>query len=160
MIRRLPLTTLTLVAALLEAFEEDDTGACCQGLSDEGRAAIPHPETAADGTPRDRVARHPAFDCSALACVSWDGSPAFCSKKCQKDDGCPEGFICRAVLDSDPGEGAPIGPDDKFCVRTDCSNGEACPEESTCQDVTVVKVPGEPERTVRQCVRTTHTCAE
>jgi hypothetical protein len=83
---------------------------------------IPQPENGPDGDPRTIIRTDPAFDCDDLVCVSYKGSQAFCTKGCAFDDGCPEGFTCEAVIISDPGSSASIGPDDKFCVRaqTEC----------------------------------------
>lgn len=37
------------------------------------------------------------FPCDHLVCVSANGSPAYCSKECRSDTGCPRAFECRPV---------------------------------------------------------------
>jgi hypothetical protein len=80
-------------------------------------AEIPMPEQGPDGMPRNTVRIDPAFDCEDLTCVSYNGATAYCTKECAFDGGCPEGFGCVAVIQSDPGPMSNIGPDTKFCVR-------------------------------------------
>ncbi len=153
----LPVAVMIAAAALLSGCEEDDTGLCCRALSDEGRMAVPTPEFQMDGSPRDRVARHPAFECSDLACVSWRASEAFCTKKCKDAKGCPDGFACETVLEADPGPGAPITPQDKFCVRATCSGSATCPEGFSCQPGPTASAGA--TATASYCVRDAHTCA-
>lgn len=83
-----------------------------------GRTAdIPQPEKGPDGEPQNTVRIDPAFDCDDLTCVSYAGSMAYCTKECAFDGGCPEGFVCAPVIQSDPGPGSNITPGTKFCVR-------------------------------------------
>jgi hypothetical protein len=94
-----------------------DVGTCCQALPGRNPELIPVPKTNAMGQFIDDISQDPAFDCFALTCVSFRGSMAYCTEPCQADDGCPDGFSCMPVLQSDPGPDAPIKPTDKFCVR-------------------------------------------
>lgn len=88
-------------------------GTCCQA-TDPSLIPQPDPEM-----PNQNIIRlDPAFDCSGLTCVSYQGSAAFCTRECRTERDCPDGFDCRTVLLSDPGPGANIGPEDKFCVRS------------------------------------------
>jgi hypothetical protein len=112
-------STLSLVLALL-AFSVwgcsgDDTGICCTA-SDMN--LIPQPEVDPQtGEPRNIIRFDLKFNCEDALCVSYQASPAFCTKPCQFDDACAEGFACLPVLQSDPGPAADIRAGDKFCVR-------------------------------------------
>jgi hypothetical protein len=102
---------LTLVAC------EDDVGRCCRTLDEEAMDLVPMTSTTA-------IRLDPQFDCSSLTCVVYRGSDAFCTAPCFEDEDCPEDFVCRAVLEADPGPDAQIRPSDRFCVRA----GHACRE--------------------------------
>lgn len=65
----------------------------------------------------DDLSRDPAFDCEFLTCVSYQGSQAYCTRTCETDDSCPSGFVCRRVLESDPGPDSNVDPNAKYCVR-------------------------------------------
>jgi len=101
---------------------KDDVGTCCQVFDESKMDLIPVPPEVdpADPTakPASVIRQDPAFDCSGLTCTAYQGSKAFCTRQCEDEADCPEGFSCAPVLDSDPGPGAMIGPNDKFCVRT------------------------------------------
>jgi hypothetical protein len=59
-------------------------------------------------------------NCDHLVCVSTSGSPAYCSKECRTDAGCPKAFECRAV--SLAGNFA----DRQFCVWRACRVAFEC----------------------------------
>lgn len=106
-----------LVWGLAAGCAKEDTGQCCTVFAGSDPDLIPKPEfNGAD--PISVVRVHPDFDCENLTCVSFKGSQAFCTKECAFDDGCPEGFTCQPVIESNPGPMSNLGPDDKFCVRT------------------------------------------
>lgn len=107
------LALLTAAAACTS----DDAGVCCKVIAGGDDSLIPQPEFNDAGDPRDIIAQHPQFDCSGLACVSFQASPAYCTHACRDADDCPEGFACEPVLQSEPPPGSQITPDDKFCVR-------------------------------------------
>ena len=112
------LTTTMLLVSLSGC--NDDIGTCCKALNEETRAKIPVP----DENGGDRIRQDPMFDCSGLTCVSTAGSPTYCTRPCRSADDCPKGYTCEPVLQSDPGPGSTIGPDDQFCVsqNPDCSS--------------------------------------
>lgn len=112
------------LASLTPACNQDDTGICCQVLSGRDPNLVPKPEKAPSGEWINAIKLDPAFDCSNLTCVSYQGTNAFCTKACQEVGDCPEGFACEPVLQSDPGPGSNIQPGDKFCVKV----GHACTE--------------------------------
>lgn len=124
---RLALLTATLAIAVTGmACDKDDVGTCCvvidPTLADRIPVA-PEPDPAdVNMTQASVIRQDPVFDCSGLTCTAYQGSKAFCTRQCNDDAECPEGFTCAPVLESDPGPGAQIQPDDKFCVRTghDC----------------------------------------
>lgn len=109
---------------------QDDVGTCCQVLDEANMSVIPiaPPPDPMDENPvaGSSIRQDPAFDCSGLTCVAYQGSKAFCTRQCEEDADCPEGFTCGNVLDSDPGPNAMLQADDKFCVRTahDCDTWE------------------------------------
>ena len=102
---------------------DDDVGTCCMAFDDETRAKIPVP----DESGGDRIRQDPRFDCSGLTCISTAGSPTYCSRPCRGTHNCPDGYVCEPVLQSDPGPGAAIGPEDRFCVSAtpECQLGGA-----------------------------------
>ena len=104
----------------------DDIGDCCTVLREEFRDRIPTATTSQGGVPDSRIALDPVFDCESLICVAYRGSPAFCTARCGSDGDCPQNFVCENVLMADPGPGANIRPQDKFCVRDQfiCSDSE------------------------------------
>ena len=117
---------LTAFTATTTGCLEDDVGTCCEALDEEREALIP---VAPDPDPvtgqvANVIRQDPGFDCSGLTCTAFEGSAAFCTRQCEDDEDCPEGMSCRAVLESDPGPGAMISVDDKFCVRSphDCTD--------------------------------------
>lgn len=118
------LTTLFAMAA--SGCLADDVGTCCEVLDPAKADRIPvaEPRDPMDPlSPQASVIRQdPTFDCSGLTCTAYQGSKAFCTRQCNDDGECPEGFTCTAVLESDPGPDSQIQPEDKFCVRTahDC----------------------------------------
>lgn len=109
---------------------KDDVGTCCQVLDESKTNLIPvppEPDPMSENPTQANVIRQdPAFDCSGLTCTAYQGSTAFCTRQCEDDAECPEGFTCGPVLESDPGPGAMIQPGDKFCVRAphDCETWE------------------------------------
>jgi hypothetical protein len=104
------------MAVLSAACSKEDTGQCCKVLPGREPTLIPQPESGDDG-PRNVIRIDPAFDCENLTCVSYQATPAYCTKECAFDDGCPEGFACEPVIVSDPGPDSNIRPGTKFCVR-------------------------------------------
>lgn len=116
---------ITLIAVLvwgLGAFgcSKEDTGQCCEVLDPAFMDRIPKPDpndVGPNGEPRNVIRLDPKFDCDNLTCVSYKGSEAYCTKECAFDDGCPEGFRCDEVIESDPGPEASIKKGTKFCVR-------------------------------------------
>lgn len=123
--RRFGLWALALsVTTLAAACNSDDTGNCCRVLAGRDANLVPKPEKAPSGEWINAIKLDPAFDCSNLTCVSYQGTNAFCTKACQEADDCPEGFACEPVLQSDPGPGSNIQPGDRFCVKV----GHACTE--------------------------------
>lgn len=106
------LAAATLALASLSGCANDDAGTCCKGLNAEATAKIPEP----DPNGGDRVRQDPKFDCSGLTCVSTAGSPTYCTHPCRDDGDCPDGMRCEAVLQSDPGPGTQLTPEDTFCV--------------------------------------------
>ena len=145
-------------AIALAGCQQEDTGNCCLAISADAASAIPSPQPRDGGLPRNLVGEHPAFDCDNLACVSWQGADAFCSKRCDEDSECGDGFVCRPVLESSPGAGASIQPDDKFCVRMNCASDGDCPEDMKC--TLVHKGTGAPDVDIRQCLRPDQACAQ
>ena len=145
------------IALAAHGCKDEDTGTCCISLSKDAASAIPVPDTPDGGIPRDLVAVHPAFDCEQLTCVSWQGSEAFCSRKCDDKRKCPDGFLCRPVLESSPGAGAGIQPDDTFCVRAACDDMTPCPEGFDCKLVHQGSDPiSDPD--IRHCYKAEHAC--
>ena len=150
------LASLVCTLVLVSGCQQEDTGQCCNALLSDASTAVPNPEFPGDGgIPRNLVAQHPAFDCESLTCVSWQGSTAFCSRRCSANKPCPQGFNCKPVLESNPGAGASIQPGDTFCVRQNCELDEDCPEGFTCkaafsgrEDITAEK----------QCVQSDFEC--
>ncbi len=65
----------------------------------------------------DDISLDPAFDCDNLTCVSYQGSMAYCTERCQTDASCRKGYSCVPVIQSDPGPNSNIGPNDRFCVK-------------------------------------------
>lgn len=137
MAEKLNIRTRLLVlaaAAGLSAFGagclSDDVGVCCEVLDPDKADRIPvapTPEPGSEfGGQASVVRQDPAFDCSGLTCTAYQGSKAFCTRQCNEDADCPEGFTCAPVLESDPGPDSQIQPDDKFCVRAahDCDTYE------------------------------------
>ena len=112
---------LTALAGCLDS----DVGVCCKVVAGADGSLIPQPETNMSGDPRDVIAQDPKFDCSQVFCVSYQGSPAYCTRQCRDASDCPDGYACQPVLQSDPPEGSQISPDDKFCVKkiTECIGG-------------------------------------
>lgn len=126
---RIPLALLTAALALaVTGCEKDDVGVCCEVLDPAKADRIPvAPEPDPANMSQASVIRQdPTFDCSGLTCTAYQGSKAFCTRQCNEDAECPEGFSCLSVLESDPGPDSQIQPDDKFCVRTghDCDTWE------------------------------------
>ena len=78
---------------------------------------IPTPMQTDKGEWIDDISLDPGFDCEFLTCVSYQGSNAYCTRKCEFPENCPDGFDCVSVIASDPGPDSNIGPNDKFCVR-------------------------------------------
>ncbi|MEE2903415.1 MAG: hypothetical protein VYC39_13855 [Myxococcota bacterium] len=148
--------SLVGLVTIATSCQQEDTGRCCDVLLSDASTAIPNAEFPGDGgIPRNLVAQHPAFDCESLTCVSWQGSTAFCSRRCSAGKPCPQGFNCKPVIESDPGAGASIQPGDTFCVRQNCDTDVDCPEGFTCrpaftdrEDITADK----------QCVQTDFEC--
>ncbi|MEM7679011.1 MAG: hypothetical protein AAF449_23790 [Myxococcota bacterium] len=95
---------------------DDDVGRCCRAIDGADNVVIPQPIETDNGI-QNAIRRDPNFDCDFLTCVAYEGSAAYCTKGCDTAEECPEGFECRAVLESDPGPGSQIRPEDKFCVR-------------------------------------------
>jgi hypothetical protein len=151
-----PLTMLFgFVAMAGSACQTDDTGHCCQTVISDASSALPVPEFPGDGgIPRNLVSQHPAFDCASLTCVSWQGSDPFCTRKCSPTRPCPLGYDCEPVLESSPGAGANIQPDDKFCVRRTCTSDQDCPEELRC---TLIQ-SSQSDSTARHCTRPENKC--
>ena len=148
---------LFAASTLLVACQEEDTGRCCEVLLSDASTAIPSPEFPGDGgIPRNLVAQHPAFDCESLTCTSWQGSDPFCTRKCNAERPCPQGFECKAILESDPGMGASISPDDTFCVRRNCESDIDCPESMTCQSAFSDQDPNLVAQ--KQCVKRDVSC--
>lgn len=118
-------TLLTAIGSTGLLACEDDVGTCCMAFDDATRAKIPVP----DAMGGDRIRQDPRFDCSGLTCISTAGSPTYCSRPCREANDCPNGYSCEAVLQSDPGPGAMIGPEDLFCVTTapECQMTGAAP---------------------------------
>lgn len=97
--------------------DTSDVGTCCQVLPGRNEMVIPQPMQTTEGEWIDDITLDPAFDCDFLTCVSYQGSRAYCTEKCESDDSCPKDFVCLPVIQSDPGPNSNIGPGDKFCVR-------------------------------------------
>lgn len=114
---RVHLAVTLLLTALAGTACDDDIGRCCSVLDPALADRIPTSTTSSSGNPTSDIALDPAFDCESLICVAYRGSRAFCTARCFSNDDCPEGFECRSVLESSPGEGAEIQPGDRFCVR-------------------------------------------
>lgn len=115
-----PLLAGAIATFALAACQSNDTGRCCTVTAGrENEVQIPQPERGPDGEPRDIVGVHPAFNCEELACVSFQGSQAYCTRQCEFADNCPEGFACEPILQSSAGPDASITPKDKFCVKAD-----------------------------------------
>lgn len=158
-LRATPLVLGLVAAAVLAGCQEEDTGACCRALSEEGRMALPTPDPAGTGgIPKDLVGRHPAYDCDALTCVSWQGSDPFCSRRCSADRPCPEGFDCQPVLQSSPGAEAQIQPGDTFCVRKTCNADGDCPEDFTCVTLRMGGADPQTDPSVKHCMRSDDAC--
>ena len=96
------LASLMAAVAAFSACSEEDTGNCCTSITRDADN-VPLAETADGGLPRNLVAEHPTFDCEKLACVSWEGSDAFCTRRCNTERPCPDGFNCQPVLESGDG---------------------------------------------------------
>lgn len=109
---------LVFLSGLLFACE-DDVGRCCSTLDPDDSARIPVSTTSTAGgsQPTSDIALDPAFDCDSLVCVAYRGARAYCTEGCFEDDDCPENFVCRPVLETDPGPESQIRPGDRFCVR-------------------------------------------
>ncbi len=105
------------LAAVLGAVgcQKDDVGTCCKVLPGSDQNLIPRPDP--ENPALDLIKLDPAFDCSGLTCVSYQGSAAYCTRECTEVADCPEGFDCRSVLQSDPGPGSNLRPSTKFCIR-------------------------------------------
>jgi hypothetical protein len=97
--------------------EKSDVGTCCQVLPGRPMELIPVPMQTDKGEWIDDISLDPAFDCENLTCVSYQGSNAYCTQKCEFKENCPDEFDCVPVIASDPGPDSNIGPNDKFCVR-------------------------------------------
>jgi hypothetical protein len=54
------------------------------------------------------------FPCDSLTCASASGRPAYCTKECRSDRGCPTAFACRVVTTAGP------LADRKYCVWRSC----------------------------------------
>lgn len=108
---------LCVVACTLIACSESDAGVCCETVSGVDPSIIPMPGMTPGGDVINDVSRDPAFLCNELTCVSYRGSEAYCTVMCTRNSDCPEGFVCAPVLQSNPGPGSPIQPDDRFCIR-------------------------------------------
>jgi hypothetical protein len=115
--RTVGLVVVLVWAILAVGCSKEDTGQCCSVLDPAFMDRIPQPEVGPDGSPRSVVRLDPKFDCENLVCVSYSGSKAFCTKQCEFDESCPEGFRCAPAIESDPGPDSQFGPDSKFCVR-------------------------------------------
>lgn len=124
-IRALLLVVTLGLGASTTACLKDDVGTCCQVLDETKSDLIPvAPEpTSPNGDPASVIRQDPAFDCSGLTCTAYKGTKAFCTRQCYSDSECPDGFTCGQVLESDPGPGAQIQPEDRFCIKVnhDCS---------------------------------------
>lgn len=105
------------MALIVSACDDGDVGKCCSVLIDDADERIPMSRTSTSGQPTSDIALDPAFDCSSLICVAYQGSQAYCTERCFAEEDCPEGFSCRAVLEADPGPTSEIRPSDKFCVK-------------------------------------------
>lgn len=109
--------------SVLVGCTNDDVGQCCQVLDGRNPDLIPVAEKNDRGEYIDDISLDPAFDCEFLTCVSYEGSMAYCTRTCEFDDNCPEGFVCRRVLESDPGPGSNVDPNAKYCVRPEMEAG-------------------------------------
>lgn len=103
-------------AACLAGCDDSDVGRCCEVIGADP-SIIPVSTETDEGDFINDIARDPAFDCNSLTCVAFQGSEAYCTERCDRDEDCPEGFECRPVLRSEPPPGSAIGPEDRFCVR-------------------------------------------
>lgn len=116
-LRALGLGRAALLAALaMSACSDDDVGRCCRAIDGADDVEIPQSVETDNGF-RNAIRRDPRFDCEYLTCVAYQGTSAYCTRDCIDERDCPDGFACRTVLRSDPGEQSQIQADDKFCVR-------------------------------------------
>jgi hypothetical protein len=125
-IRTLMLVMTLILGGSTSACLKDDVGTCCKVLDETQQDLIPVAPAPDPNDPNmdpaSVIRQDPLYDCSGLTCTAYEGSKAFCTRQCQDDTECPEGFTCAPVLKSDPGPGSQIQKDDKFCVRSshDC----------------------------------------
>lgn len=113
------LSMLFLGSSLLGC--EDDVGRCCTVIDPSAEGRIPVALSTDERATSD-IAIDPAFDCESLVCVAYLGRPAFCTAFCTSEGDCPEGFVCRQVLEAGslpPDANREINPEDRFCVRAD-----------------------------------------
>lgn len=159
------------VASTLLGCKSEDTGECCLPITPDKQDTIPEPDDPEDGPPRDVIRRDPAYDCDALTCVSYQGAEASCTRKCGGEGDCPEGFVCRNVLQSaycdfnnmtpeteDDCRPGAILPTDLFCVRQTCTGDADCPSDFACELISAGAGTVE-DPAIRQCVKASHKCA-
>jgi len=104
-----------LVWGVGAACAESDVGRCCKVLAGrEGEVMVPMPTMDDNGQWQNTAATNPAFDCEELTCVSYEGSATYCTRECEFDASCPEGFTCAQVIKSSSGPGQ--GPK-SYCVK-------------------------------------------
>lgn len=109
------LAFVVLVWGVGSACAESDIGRCCTVLPGRvGVVEVPMPTKDDSGQWQNTAATNPAFDCEELTCVSYEGSAAYCSRECEFDASCPEGFTCQQVIKSSSGPGE--GPK-SYCVK-------------------------------------------
>src|SRR5687767_14007104 len=92
---------LIAIALFVAACATDDTGECCMAADP---SIIPQPATnPSTGEPLTYAVTNLKFNCESATCVSYQGSPAFCTNACSSSGDCPDGLQCARMIVSDPG---------------------------------------------------------
>jgi len=78
---------------------------------------VPPPAFDQQGRLANAIALDPKLLCSNITCVSYQGSQAYCTERCETDASCPGDFVCQTVIMSDPGPDGAAAAMQKFCVK-------------------------------------------
>jgi hypothetical protein len=118
-----------LGSAVIAGCTDEDTGTCCYAFKQDAGVVVPVPDQGDGGPARNVFIENPGFNCDKAACLSYQGSSPFCTRICDDQHPCPQGFMCVPPIEAKSSADASI---ETYCVRANCDDSHPCPKGFDC----------------------------